>query len=568
MKRKRVIFWMIIFIPLLLVVPVNIVIIRSAQSEVNRTKEDSILENIFFVESIVNNLNTELKSIETYLRLLTVEEEYTRMLGYANVNQPGFWAAESQLGNDIRTFLMVNDYAKSVTIYFFGLDTCVNRDSFDTSIKKQNLDAFIRILKQEEEPKILDENGQWLCIQIGDRTYLGACYRSSRAACLVTVSLDELIGSLADGVNTDDYIEYFAVENEMFLSGKGRFYPEEDSSGMFRYQERHYMDARNQLLRINLSFGRLIDMERIHKSLSGFEWRLLLISIFSCLVGPMISLIFYIFVERPLKLLTDVMERIREGDYKYRIPLRKKRFHSEFDELNSAFNMTLDELERSQNALYQKEIDTQKIQLRHLNQQIRPHFILNALNIIYTYEDHEFSMARQMVLYLTKYFRYLVNLNSDYVYLYDEMEFVKTYLDIQKVRFPDRFVYFAEWEDDIGRTQIPAVIIQTFVENCIKYSFEKDKTVYIVILARKIGNDKLELTIADTGKGFDQQILDKIRQFLRTREYDEELGVGIQNVVNRLELLFGENYYIDIKNSENGGARVELVLPRLNNEKG
>lgn len=567
MTRKRIVFWIIILIPLLFIVPVNVVIIRSAKNEVNRAKEDSFIENKIFVDSIRDSLNKELKSIETYLRLLTVkEEEYTRILGYTDVNEPGFWTTESQLGNELRTFLTINEYAKSATVYLSNLEVCVNRDSFDTNIKKQNLDTFIRILKQEEAPKALDGKGQWLCIQIEDRTYLGVCYRSDAAACLVTVSLDELLNTLSEGIHTDDYIDYFAVEDEMFLSGTGKFDPQEAGAGMIRYKERHYMDARAQILGINLSFGRLLNMERVNKSLAGLERRLMLVSLCSCLVGPVISFIFYIFVERPLKLLADVMERIREGDYKYRIPLREKRFYSEFDYLNYAFNMTLDKLEISQNALFQKELDTQRIQLRYLNQQIRPHFILNALNIIYTYEDNEFPMARQMVLYLTKYFRYLVNLNSDYVYLYDEMGFVKTYLDIQKVRFPDRFVYFAEWEEVIGRAQIPAVIIQTFVENCIKYSFEKDKTIYIVILARKIGNDKLELTIADTGKGFEEEILTKIQKFLQTREYSEEFGVGIQNVVNRLELLYGENYYIDIKNSENGGARVELVLPLLKEE--
>ena len=88
-------------------------------------------------------------------------------------------------------------------------------------------------------------------------------------------------------------------------------------------------------------------------------------------------------------------------------------------------------------------------------------------------------------------------------------------------------MYFAEWEDELSEAKIPAVVIQTFVENSIKYSFERDKAIYIVILARQYGEDRIELMISDTGKGFQEETLVKIRRFLESHEYSEELGVGI-----------------------------------------
>ena len=236
-------------------------------------------------------------------------------------------------------------------------------------------------------------------------------------------------------------------------------------------------------------------------------------------------------------------------------------YENEFDALNLHFNKMMDELENTKLRLYQEEIDRQKIQLRYLNQQIRPHFVLNALNIIYMWDDNEFPSAKKMIIYLTKYFRYLVNLKSDYVLLWEEMEHAENYLKIQKVRYPSRFTHFVEWEEELRYARIPAVVIQTFVENSIKYGFRKGNTMFLFVLAKRIGKDRIQLLIADTGKGFEPDTLQKIQEFLKTKKYDENMGVGIQNVINRLTILYGGNFEISIYNAVDGGARIEIEIP-------
>ncbi len=294
---------------------------------------------------------------------------------------------------------------------------------------------------------------------------------------------------------------------------------------------------------------------------------LLLFSLLTCFVGPIISVIFLIYVERPLKLLNEGMEEVRKGNTTYRIPVKDK-WQNEFDELNTHFNQMLDDLEQTKLKLYEQQIDSQKIQIRYLNQQIRPHFILNALNIIYMYGNDEFPLAKQMVMYLIKYFRYLVNLNSDYARLSDEMAHVENYLSIQKLRYPDRFEYYVEWEEEVRNAKIPAVVIQTFVENSIKYGFEKGKFMFIIVMAKKVDPNKIYITVADTGKGFEQEKLRRVQQFIKTRRYDRELGAGIQNVVNRLALLYGEAFDISIDNAPDGGTRMGLEIPFVTDEDG
>ncbi len=245
----------------------------------------------------------------------------------------------------------------------------------------------------------------------------------------------------------------------------------------------------------------------------------------------------------------------------YRIPIKKKKWVGEFDELNIHFNNMLNQLEETNEQLVQEEIDRQKLELHSLNQQIKPHFILNALNIIYMYEDNEFPVAKKMVLYLTKYFRYLVNLKSNFVCLWEEIEFIESYLNIQKIRYPKRFTPFVEWEEELRYAKVPAVLIQTFVENCVKHGFENGNLMFIFVLVKKLDNHTMEIMIADTGKGFSPEILVQLQDYLKSRKYNSNLGVGIQNTVNKLDILYGEKYTIFMGNNESGGARVCIRIP-------
>lgn len=305
----------------------------------------------------------------------------------------------------------------------------------------------------------------------------------------------------------------------------------------------------------------MIVSSSLNGKIPGMIKSMWIFSIITCLIGPIFSGILLLLVERPLKRLNRGMKQIENGNMGYRIPIKKKKWVGEFDELNIHFNNMLNQLEETNEQLVQEEIDRQKLELHSLNQQIKPHFILNALNIIYMYEDNEFPVAKKMVLYLTKYFRYLVNLKSNFVCLWEEIEFIESYLNIQKIRYPKRFTPFVEWEEELRYAKVPAVLIQTFVENCVKHGFENGNLMFIFVLVKKLDNHTMEIMIADTGKGFSPEILVQLQDYLKSRKYNSNLGVGIQNTVNKLDILYGEKYTIFMGNNESGGARVCIRIP-------
>ena len=137
---------------------------------------------------------------------------------------------------------------------------------------------------------------------------------------------------------------------------------------------------------------------------------------------------------------------------------------------------------------------------------------------------------------------------------------MENYLKIQKERYLDRFEYFVEWEVGVQHLPLPPLIIQTFVENCIKYGMRGEGKTFIYVLASLEG-EHLKLMIADTGNGFSQEVMDKVRTFIDTRIHQEGLGVGIQNAFERLYILYGEGVEVKLRNALSGGAVVELYLP-------
>lgn len=292
---------------------------------------------------------------------------------------------------------------------------------------------------------------------------------------------------------------------------------------------------------------------------------MLLACLAAILLTPFVVLWLYLRIAKPLRTLSGAMERIGGGDTSYRIPVRELRYVNEFDALNDRFNQMLDATTHLERNLYETRLQHERSKLQYISRQIRPHFILNALNLIYTYEPEEHELTRKMVRYLSDYFRYIVNLQHDLVPLEEECLHTKRYLEIQRERYPDRFRFAVEWEARVSDVLIPPLVIQTFVENSIKYGLKNDRAIYIYVMARE-ENGCLNITIGDTGVGIPQAILNAIHAFLETRVSSDELGIGIQNTIERMDIIYGQRVGLVFENAEEGGTHIVVRVPILREE--
>lgn len=196
-----------------------------------------------------------------------------------------------------------------------------------------------------------------------------------------------------------------------------------------------------------------------------------------------------------------------------------------------------------------------KAEIKALQSQINPHFLFNALNTIISFIRFNPNKARELIINLSTYLRYNLDIGENHVDIYKELEQVKAYVEIEKARFGEKLHVVYNIEDDL-EVKIPSLIIQPIVENSIKHGILKGKgegTVTIEI--KKVSKDNIMITIEDDGIGISKDIIEKVYEGKM-----EENKIGISNVHNRLKYIYGEGLKIE---SLQGGTRISFNVSKI-----
>ena len=191
-----------------------------------------------------------------------------------------------------------------------------------------------------------------------------------------------------------------------------------------------------------------------------------------------------------------------------------------------------------------------KAELQALEAKINPHFLYNSLNSIASLVHEDPDKAEHMVMNLSKFYRYSTGRNNEYFDTLDnELEIVKTYLEVEKVRFDERLNYQVVFQNEqLGNCQIPRFLIQPIVENAIKHGISKIAQNGVVKINISEEKDNLIIKIHDNGVPFPDDIFS---------------GYGLKSIQDKLRLLSGEKASMSIVNEPE--KAVILSLPKQNN---
>ena len=281
---------------------------------------------------------------------------------------------------------------------------------------------------------------------------------------------------------------------------------------------------------------------------------LLLLDFFLVVVGGIMM-----FVQRPIKILAAEMEKLSEGNLDYHIA-DQKGFSTEFSDISRRFNEMLDMISEAKIQIYQQELEQTETKLRYLSQQIQPHFILNSLNTVYNYCRRDVETTRKIILLLVAYYRYVVNVESNYVLLHEELSHIDNYLSLQKIRMDDRLTYHIECPTELETVRIPPFLIESFISNALKYGADEDDCIKIDVLVTKDPQSKLSIRIMDHGEGFPDEIMEAVEDISAGRPVQEGLGVGIRNSIERLKLLYHDRVEIALYNDKGAVVRIGIDL--------
>ncbi len=191
-----------------------------------------------------------------------------------------------------------------------------------------------------------------------------------------------------------------------------------------------------------------------------------------------------------------------------------------------------------------RELKT-KAELNALHSKINPHFLYNALNSIAGLANVDAGKTEHMALSLSKLFRYAINKEqSDWSTIEEEMEMVKIYLDIEKVRFEDRLTFEIDLAEDLKSERIPRFIIQPLVENSIKHAVSK-----------MVGQAKVKIAIHKNEQGLMIEVGDNGPDF----PADLETGFGLQSVYDKLEIMYPHRFELHFLNSPHKCVLIKLL---------
>jgi two-component system sensor histidine kinase YesM len=280
---------------------------------------------------------------------------------------------------------------------------------------------------------------------------------------------------------------------------------------------------------------------------------------FSFLAAWIISASIYV----PIKKLHSVTTTITGEDLQALVTTDNV---DEITELGISFNLMIGQIRELLNAKMMEQENLKKAELRTLQAQINPHFLYNTLDtIVWMAEANRTDQVIEIVRALSSFFRIALSKGKDWISLQQEIEHVKSYLTIQKMRYRNILDYKIDVDEELLDSTILKLTLQPLVENALYHGLKtKRDGGEIVVSARRNGHTNVVLEVRDDGVGFTPYKLAQIKAML-SGDSDEigmkEGGFGLENVNKRIKLYYGPEYGISIQSQYRGGTQVTVTIP-------
>ena len=222
------------------------------------------------------------------------------------------------------------------------------------------------------------------------------------------------------------------------------------------------------------------------------------------------------------------------------------------------------QVEEQADRLERLEMQATSAQLAMLRYQLNPHFLFNTLNSISTLVLlKQTAPANAMLTRLSSFLRHtLVTQPGAKVSVSQEVETLKLYLDIERMRFEERLRTDFRIEPAAANAQLPSMLLQPLVENAIKYGVSPLEEGAEIILVAQIVGPRLRVTVSDTGPGMGATTADgDTPSMLTSARHGDSTGVGLPNIRDRLAQAYGEDHRFEIRSPESGGFTVLIEIP-------
>jgi two-component system, sensor histidine kinase YesM len=286
----------------------------------------------------------------------------------------------------------------------------------------------------------------------------------------------------------------------------------------------------------------------------------LVIALITLALTVTISMVYTNAISKPVIYLQSIMERAGHGDLAVRYDGRSR---DEIDELGRGLNVMLEKVEELLRLVYREQQSKREAELRIMQQQIKPHFLYNTLDtILWMAEENAPQQIAEVVTALTKLFRIALSQGREAISIKDEIEHVRSYLVIQKIRYEDKFDFSIRCDESLYALQVQKMILQPLVENAIYHGLKEKQGSGEIRISIELRGAFLELIVEDDGAGIPDAVFETISLGLRHLDHGEDRAAfALYNINDRIRLSYGEGFGISVSSSLGLGTAVTIRHP-------
>ena len=527
------------FFKLLLVLLLINILINIAMSNITRNfiKNQNIVHLRSSIEIYADSVNEKLHSVERFMYSTITHNESLENL------------------NHVQTFLEYQENLKKVQTSFTEFEY-QNETHMTFLLETDSTDHFINVSNlyiPYEDYLLLKSNLKSLRSDISDRKWKNVTTKNSEY--------------LVKSVHYEGKIIYAVISSEDILKplrklnigNNGKLSLKEPNNIP---SENYLIHAQNEKTHLPFDIYVLVDYAEVFRNITLLEVFLSAVPIIITILSIIIILYIRQWMIKPITRLTERLSQFGDS-----IP-PSEFFISEgileIDKANDKLNKVIFDMQELKIREYHSQLELKKIELNYLKNQIRPHFYLNMLSMIHSMlQTKNYKEIEELTILTSNYLRHLFMANQDFSELKDEVQHIKDYLEIQRIRYGNSIYFSLDYNSDLQNTLVPSLLLQTFIENTIKHGFSFQDLFTILLSIKKVkteNSDYIQICIEDNGPGFSEEILSKLNQ-KQSLITEDGHHIGITNTIERLNLLYPNDYTITFENNEEGGAKILLLIP-------
>lgn len=527
------------FFKLLLVLLLINILINIAMSNITRNfiKNQNIVHLRSSIEIYADSVNEKLHSAERFMYSTITHNESLEKL------------------NHVQTFLEYQENLKKVQTSFTEFEY-QNETHMTFLLETDSTDHFINVSNlyiPYEDYLLLKTYLKSLSSDISDRKWKNVTTKNSEY--------------LVKSVHYEGKIIYAVISSEDILKPLNKL--NIGNNGKLSLKEpnnipssNYLIHAQNEKTHLPFDIYVLVDYAEVFRNITLLEVFLSAVPIIITILSIIIILYIRQWMIKPITRLTERLSQLGDS-----IP-PSEFFISEgileIDKANDKLNKVIFDMQELKIREYHSQLELKKIELNYLKNQIRPHFYLNMLSMIHSMlQTKNYKEIEELTILTSNYLRHLFMANQDFSELKDEVQHIRDYLEIQRIRYGNSIYFSLDYNDDLQNTLVPSLLLQTFIENTIKHGFSFQDLFTILLSIKKVkteNSDYIQICIEDNGPGFSEEILSKLNQ-KQSLITEDGHHIGITNTIERLNLLYPNDYTITFENNEEGGAKILLLIP-------